>query len=137
MGISFLSHLFGYSIIALGRQTKLIWPNLFLVVFNIILNLILIPKISYIGAAIVTVLTEILVVLLYYKVMEKYLPMKIGLGILWKVALSGMILALTLKYLGYLSLWFLVPSGAAVYFVSLWLVKGLSKDMIREVIKIK
>src|SRR3990167_3589755 len=55
VGISFLSHLFGYLIIALGKQTKMILPNLIFVLLNVGLNFILIPKISYIGAAAVTV----------------------------------------------------------------------------------
>ena len=137
VGISFLSHLFGYLVIALGKQTKLIWPNLFLVLFNVILNLLLIPKISYIGAALATVLTEILVIFLYSRVMRRYLNIKIDLGILWKVLFSGIILGLTLKVLAFLSLWFLAPISAAVYFASLWLVGGINKEMIREVIKVK
>lgn len=131
VGISFLSHLFGYLIIALGKQTKLIYPNLILVGFNILLNLILIPKISYIGAAIVTVLTEMLVIFLYFRVMRRYFPKKIHLGILLKVIFAGIILGLALKFLGFLSFWLLVPLGAIVYLASLWLVKGISKEMIR------
>jgi len=133
VGISFLSHLFGYTVIALGKQTKLIWPNLFLVVFNIGLNLILIPKYSYIGAAAATVLTEILVISLYFQVMRRFLIIKIHLGVLWKVVLSGIILGLVLKYLGFLSLWFLIPLGGIVYLASLWLTRGISREMIRQI----
>ncbi|KKQ18724.1 MAG: Polysaccharide biosynthesis protein [Berkelbacteria bacterium GW2011_GWA1_36_9] len=137
VGISFLSHLFGYTVISLGKQTKLIWPNLILVFFNIGLNLILIPKISYIGAAIATVLTETLVVFLYYGVMRRHFDKKIRLHILWKVVISGIILGLALKFFSFLALWYLVPIGVVVYFASLLLVKGISKEMIREVIKLK
>lgn len=136
-GISFLSFLFNYTIIALGKQTKLIGPNIFFVLFNVIMNLILIPKISYIGAAFVTVLTEICVVFLYWLVMKHYLSVKIHLNILWKVALAGIILGLLLKFLSFLSLWFLIPISAVVYFLSLWLVGGISKGMIREIVRIK
>ncbi|MFA6492778.1 MAG: flippase [Patescibacteria group bacterium] len=135
VGISFLSHLFGYTVISLGKQTKLIWPNLFLVFFNIGLNLILIPKISYIGAALTTVLTEVLVIILYFLVMRRYIKNKIRLNILLKVAFSGIVLALALKYLNFLALWYLLPIGVIVYFASLWLVKGISKEMMREVVK--
>ncbi len=135
VGISFLSHLFGYTIIALGKQTKLIWPNLALVFFNVILNLILIPKISYIGAAAVTVLTEILVIFFYWKVMKRYLKIKIHLGILWKVLFAGIILALVLKGMNFLNFWLLIPLGAIMYLAALWVVKGISKDMVRATIK--
>lgn len=137
VGISFLSHLFGYTVISLGQQKKLVWPNLVLVFFNIGLNLILIPKISYIGAAITTVLTEMLVVLLYFAVMRRFFDKKIHLQILWKVIFSGIVLGLVLKFLSFLALWYLVPLGGLVYFLSLYLVKGISKEMITEVIRIK
>lgn len=133
VGISFLSHLFGYTVIALGKQTKLIWPNAFLVIFNIILNLILIPKISYIGAALVTVLTETLVVFFYWKVMRRYVDLKIHFDCLWKVLISGIILGLALWLLASWSLWLLVPLGAVAYFASLWLTGGISKEMIRQI----
>lgn len=134
VGISYLSHLFGYSVIAVGKQVKLIWPNLFLVFFNIGLNLILIPKFSYIGAGLVTVFTEVLVIILYWRVLRQYLKIKIHPGVLWKVILSAIILALVLKYLAFLNLWFLVPLGALVYGGSLWLVRGISKEMIKSLI---
>jgi len=133
--ISFISHIFGYMVIALGKQTKLIWPNAGLVIFNVGMNLILIPKISYIGAAIVTVLTEILVVSSYYYVMRRYIELKLNFNIVWKVILSGIILGLVLKYFSFLSLWYLVPLGAAVYFSSLWLAKGISKEMVLQLVK--
>ena len=135
-GISFLSHLFGYTVIAVGKQTKLIGTNLLLVIFNVILNLILIPKFSYIGAAFVTVMTEMLVVFLYFKVMRRYLALKIHFDILWKVMISSIILGLALKFLGFMSLWLLVPIGVMVYLSSLWLVRGISKEAILPIIKI-
>ena len=135
VGISFLSHLFGYTIIALGKQRKLIWPNLFLVIFNIAFNLILIPKISYIGAAIVTVITEIFVILLYYLVMKRYMEIAIYLKTLWKALFAGIILGLILYLLKFMSLWFLLPIGAFGYLAALWLVRGISKQMISEVVR--
>jgi len=135
VGISFISHIFGYMVIAIGKQTKLIWPNAILVIFNVALNLVLIPKISYIGAAIVTVLTEILVVASYYFVMRRHVELKLSFNVLWKVALAGIILGLVLKYLSFLSLWYLIPIAVVVYLLSLWLVKGISKDMVLQLVK--
>jgi len=135
VGISFISHIFGYMVIAIGKQTKLIWPNAAMVVFNIGMNLLLIPKISYIGAAIVTVLTEILVVASYYFVMRQNIELRLRFSIVWKVVLSGILLAVTLKYLSFLSLWYLIPIGAAVYLFIMWLVKGISKEMVLQLVK--
>ncbi len=135
VGISYISHLFGYMVIAIGKQTKLIWPNAFLVIFNIGLNLILIPKISYIGAALVTVLTEALVVGSYYYVMRRNIDLHLRFNVLWKVLLSGLVLGLALKFLGFLSLWYLIPIGVIAYLGMMYLTKGISKEMILQVFR--
>lgn len=135
VGISFISHIFGYMVIAIGKQAKLIWPNAAMVVFNIGMNLLLIPKISYIGAAMVTVVTEILVVASYYFVMHRQIELKLDFKIVWKVVFAGIILGLVLKYFSFLSLWYLIPIGGSVYLISLWLARGISKEMIRQLVK--
>jgi len=135
VGISFLSHLYGYTIIALGKQTKMILPNLFFVIFNVGLNLLIIPKFSYIGAAATTVITEIAVVLTSWYVMHLYVDLKIDYKILLKAIFAGIILGLVLYFLKSFSLWILIPIGATTYFTILWLLRGISKEMVLAVIK--
>lgn len=135
VGISFVSHVFGYMVIALGKQTKLVWPNLAMVIFNISLNLILIPRISYVGAAVVTVLTETFIFVAYWWIMHRYIDLRLNLKPLWKVAVSGIILALVLKYFGHLNLWMLVPLAGIVYLGMLFALKGIPKNMVATIIK--
>lgn len=137
VGIAYISHLFNYTVIALGKQAKLIGPNIIFVIFNVALNLFLIPRISYIGAALVTVLTEIVVVSLYFRVLRRYLVIKIDLRILPKTILAAIILGLTLYWLRFLSLWYLVPIGVVVYSIALFLVRAVSKEMIFAIISPK
>jgi len=113
----------------------MIAPNLFLVIFNVGLNLILIPRYSYIGAAAATVLTEILVVFLYWRLMHRFADLKIHWQILPKVLFSAIILGLVLFLAKNLSLWILLPLAIIVYFTALWLVKGISKEMILTIVK--
>jgi len=134
VAISFISHLFGYMIIALGKQTKMIGPNLFLVVFNVGLNLILIPRYSYIGAALATVLTEIVVVYLYFRLMHRFVNLKIHWQILPKVGLGGIILGLVLFVLKPLSLWFLVPIAGLAYLGTLMIIKAVKMEEIRALV---
>ncbi|MBU2595775.1 flippase [Patescibacteria group bacterium] len=56
-----------YLLIAAGKFSQLIWRNIFLLVVNIILNLILIPYLSYNGAAIATVIAEFLSVIVTFQ----------------------------------------------------------------------
>lgn len=58
---SYFNHLTGYTIVSLGRQNNYFKVALAALLFNVLANLLIIPKFSYYGAAIITVLTEGLV----------------------------------------------------------------------------
>ena len=60
----YFNHLIGYTIVALGRQRRYLIVSLAALVFNVIVNLAVIPKYSYFGAAAVTVLTEGLILII-------------------------------------------------------------------------
>lgn len=62
--ISYFNHLTGYSLIAFGRQRLSMFIALGALIFNVLANLVLIPIYSYTGAAVVTIATEGLVLLL-------------------------------------------------------------------------
>ena len=55
---SYFNHLTGYTIVSLGKQNNYFKVALAALVFNILANLLVIPYLSYYGAALVTVLTE-------------------------------------------------------------------------------
>lgn len=56
--LSYFNHLTGYTIVALGKQRWYFLVASSALVFNIVANLVVIPKFSYYGAAVITVLTE-------------------------------------------------------------------------------
>lgn len=62
--LMFIQAPFPSFLIASGFQKKLIWRNLMALIFNILINLLLIPLFSYNGAAIATVITEALTMFL-------------------------------------------------------------------------
>ena len=64
MFISYFNHLTGYTIVALGKQRPYFWVAGGALVFNVALNLLVIPRFSYFGAAWVTVLSEGLVLMI-------------------------------------------------------------------------
>jgi O-antigen/teichoic acid export membrane protein len=70
---SFLSHVWLYTLNALGRQSSYALATGFGVLLNIILNFYWITKFSYIGAAWATVLTEIITGLIIFSLTEYYL----------------------------------------------------------------
>jgi len=74
----FLSLVFIYSLVASENQNKLLKINIIVTVFNVIGNIILIPKYSFIWAWITTILSQILLFILWYfytkKLINFHLP---------------------------------------------------------------
>ena len=112
----------------------------FCVIVNIILNLVLISKFSYIGASYATVITEI--ILVGYIIFASY---KQGYGIeygivisdLFKVILATLIMSTFIWYFENLNLLLLIITGTLLYFVSLYIVKGIDEidiNLLKQII---
>lgn len=97
--------------------------------FNVVLNLFLIPKYSFYGAAVATVLSEALVFVLMIYVLKQIdqLPDKHWVYDIIKICLASGILAIALHFLN-LNLWLAMPVSIAVYFVALIILKTLDED---------
>lgn len=135
VGLSFVSYLFGYLVIAMGKQSKMIWPYVILVVFNIVMNLILIPHYSYIGAAFVTVLTEVLILTFAWRVTHKYLKINLNLIIVWKVLFASIFLGVFLYFTAQsLNIILLIILAAVVYGIALYAVGGVNREMFRSLL---
>ncbi|MDP1552317.1 MAG: polysaccharide biosynthesis C-terminal domain-containing protein, partial [Methanobacteriaceae archaeon] len=102
------------------------------VIFNIILNLIVIPKYSYIGAAIATVFTDILV-LIFFIHTTKTIRFSISKNIkksLIKIIIASIIMGVTLSYIVNLNLFLVVLLGIIIYIITLFALKILDEDEI-------
>lgn len=66
--LAYFNHLTGYTIIALGKQRPYFFIALGALVFNIVANILVIPRFSYYGAAAVTIFTEglLLVITIFF-----------------------------------------------------------------------
>jgi len=109
------------------------------VAFNIVINLYLIPKYSYIGASFATLLTEILLV--GYIIYASY---KLGYGIepkivandLSKVFAATIVMGAVIWYFHGLNLIILVIIATIIYFTSFYLVEGIDKEDVYLIKKI-
>ena len=100
-------------------------------VFNVVLNLILIPKYSVYGASVATVLSEILILIL-----EMYMIKKIGqlpdrnlLYDIVKICVASLVLGIVL-YVFNFNLWIAMAVSIVVYFVSIILLKTFDQEDI-------
>lgn len=132
--ISFLSHPYNYVLTANGYQSQLVIPNIGYAVFNIGLNLLLIPKFSYLAAAVITVLTELLVFLIPRQLAKRCLGLQ-GHSHLWlKAILATCAMGLAVYYLQSMFLVWPILAGATVYVGLLWLMKGIDREIAMELI---
>jgi O-antigen/teichoic acid export membrane protein len=106
--------------------------------FNIILNFILIPYMSYNGAAITTVLSDILIVVLQAYVIYKlgHRPDKKLYYDLIKIIIGSSVLGIALYFLN-LNMWMAIPVGIVIYFGVLIVLKffdDADKYVIKEIL---
>ncbi|MBU2577420.1 oligosaccharide flippase family protein [Patescibacteria group bacterium] len=79
---SYLNHLNGYLMVAIGKQDKLLSFSLISLLVNLILNLIFVPKFSFLAAAFVTVITEATILLLTSLYLSNNYGLKYSLSLL-------------------------------------------------------
>ena len=91
-------------------------------IFNVILNLFLIPKYSYIGASISTVLSEVLILNKVGIRPSKSLVVHVG-----KIILSSAILGIILYFL-HLNMWIAIPVSIVIYLLLLIAMKTFDDD---------
>lgn len=93
----FPGNLFAHILASSNRHKKLALANFIGVVVNITLNFILIPKLGYVGAGISTIITEVILCLLLYAIMSKFIKinwLKIVLSLL--PGLAAMVLIINI-----------------------------------------
>ncbi|MGL6299114.1 MAG: flippase [Methanobacteriaceae archaeon] len=132
---------------ASGNEFRVAKINGIAATFNVVVNLIMIPYLSYIGASIATVLTGILICILmnYIILKENYTPNKRLIEDIIKIIISSLILLVVLYVVNTgimpgipkISLFLAVPISLIVYFVGIFLTKTLDEtdiSIIKEIV---
>lgn len=131
----FLTYILKIFLVSVNKQYAILKLTIITMLINIISNLILIPKYSYIGASIATVITEftLFVFCFYYISMMKY---KISLKNFINPLMASIIMAISIIILQKLDLILLIVIGSAIYFVCLFIMKTFTKEDLNLVKKI-
>ncbi len=134
IGLIFLGNLFGNSVIALNKQKSGAWIYFAGMIFNIVTNLIFIPKYRQVGAAWTTTATEflvtILMIMLIYKTIHYFPKFRII-----KPLIAGAVMAGFLYWFREINVILLVIGGLIIYLVVLYLIKGIRKEEIKLLTK--
>ena len=107
-------------------------------IFNIILNFFMIPHFSYDGAAITTVLSDVLIVIIQCYVIYKlgHRPNKKLYIDIIKIITGSIILGIVLYFLN-LNMWVALPVGIIIYFATVYLLRVFDNDdryVIKEIL---
>jgi len=105
-------------------------------IVNVILNFILIPILSYNGASIATVATNIMLFIASFFFVSKHLIVLPIHKILIKPLISSVIMAGFVYYSTDLNIFLLVPLAAGIYLVALFVLKEFQKEDVDIVKKI-
>lgn len=120
---NFISLVFIYALIATKNQSKLLKINIIVTIVNIVWNIILIPKYSFIGAWIITLFSQVLLMILWYIYTVKIIDFVIP----WKIIVKNIILWIIMFNIGYYlmnyhSLWLYMD--VLVYGIWLFIIYG-------------
>ena len=125
----FINYLLGNLLIAIKKE-KYGVPALFInCIVNVGLNLILIPKYSYVGAAISTVVSEIVYFSMYYCIISKNLKFVNIFGLMIKPMIAALTMGLLISILiNKIHFILIIIISIISYFGLLYLIKGISEE---------
>jgi O-antigen/teichoic acid export membrane protein len=133
----FLGNIFAHAVIAAEKQKKIIWLYLFTAITSFAAYFILIPIYSYMAAAWITIYSELMVAfgsLAYVWYYTGFLP---NLSVPVKSLLASGVMAagiLGLRQIGLGSLFLELPLAVIIYFASLYVLGGVTKQEFSDLL---
>lgn len=130
--ISFATNILGHILAAIGLQRKVLLVSAANAIFNVTANFYFIPKFGAVGAAITTVTTEIIGIVLQTMIVTKYFGWVYQLGRLAKTSLAALLLISLIWFSGSVHIVILIGFGALLYITALLILGVLGKkDLIQ------
>lgn len=129
---------FGFTLIALGMQRKLLVVNFIAAFFNIVANLIVIPRYSFIGVAFTAVATEFIILMGNFLTVYTQFHFRPRFGIFFKALFAALVMGIVVFFietplrevLALKSLLIVIPLGAIMYLGSLLLTRTFTPEML-------
>jgi O-antigen/teichoic acid export membrane protein len=143
MFFSFINSLFGFTLLVLNQQVKLMYINAACVVLNVVSNLFVIPVWGFRGAAFTSVVSEVFILICAGWAAKNALGFSISGKTLGKLLLSACTMGvfISLGFHWMTNLWYvwqlavLVPLGGVVYGAMVYFTGAVSPDMLKHLKK--
>ncbi|MBN1872945.1 MAG: flippase [Anaerolineae bacterium] len=134
--LRFINNTLATALTASGLQSARSLAVALVAIFNIAVNVFILPAYSFTGAAITTILTEICFFGLLYVLLVQKVPQPLHFCLLFKPVLAGLGMALVLYLLSDLSLVLSLLLGGITYLVILFVTKTFSPQEVQIVLQI-
>lgn len=115
---------------SINQQSKVSKAFMVGAFLNVIMNIILIPKYSYLGAGIATVLTDLVVFILLYMFAQKMIQFQLeneAMDII-KIITSCIIMSIFLRYTSNLNIFIQIFSSICIYLLCMEILQVLSEE---------
>ncbi len=128
----------GGLLVSIDKQNKMAVLVGITALVNVILNLILIPHFNYVGAAVATIITETVLFGLYVNFLSKHFYALPFHKIVIRPIGASLVMGIFIYFCTSVNLILLVMLAMSLYFVTLYLIRGFSKEdigLLRQVFK--
>lgn len=133
-GVLFVAELFKQTAVGLNQQRFILWFYLITTILALIGYFIFIPRYSYWGAAWMTVVAETLMFIFALVVVWRIIKFLPNLNFFWKSFQASLIMFFVLLFLQNWNLFILIILAILVYSLSMYFLKGISKEIIKEIL---
>jgi len=133
----YLGSVFGHTAVAINKQKQTMWIYISNAIITLIGYLIFIPKFGFWGAAWMTVFSELYAGILLYLTISHYSKTKLKFKTFSKILFAGLTMAIAIYLTSNLHIVIIIPLAAIVYSTTLYLIGGISKETIHEIISVK
>jgi O-antigen/teichoic acid export membrane protein len=135
VALIYINSLYARGLWACNKQNQFLKIVVAQALTNIVLNLFLIPRFGIVGASISTVFAEFMGFFLYYREFNKVISTTIH-QFIFRPALASLVMLSFLVLFKTLHLLLLIFFSIAIYLLSLYGIKGITKSDIRDITKV-
>lgn len=133
--IGWINSVTNYVVIAINKQRALTWTFIAGLTFNVIANLIFIPRVEfgYPAAAVITSLSELLLLVLFYLVLRRDLGRVYWLRTMWKFGAALALMGAVAYVLYSVNVVLAVGASLAVYVIAIALLRPFTDEEIARI----
>ena len=138
LAVQFIGSSVDTLMLSTDRQKIVAWVAFWAMCLNIILNLILIPRFSYVGASISTVISYLLTFIVFFIIISRNIHRLNLLELSVKPIVATLLMGIFVYLLRDINLLLIIFTSAVFYLFILYLLKGIKRsdmDLLKQLVK--